>query len=229
MRRSESAPISASAIAITSAAMATGSAWKLPPERISSPWGRPADCRRRRWPRAPARRPRSRSMVEDRAHHLRLAAQGVGVLDPVAVEVRGADAAAGEQRAQARGHLDLARLAAHRLDARIEGRVAPRGGVDRERACDQRRSEDILRREQAREGERGRDLAAVEQREPFLRRELERLQRGAFQAFGCGDELAPLRASPRCLSARRKDERGGRDRRKRRPSPWRGWRDRPPR
>ena len=36
MRRSESAPISAIAIASASAASATGSAWKLPPERISS-------------------------------------------------------------------------------------------------------------------------------------------------------------------------------------------------
>ena len=35
MRRSASEPISASASAMTSAAMATGSAWKLPPESTS--------------------------------------------------------------------------------------------------------------------------------------------------------------------------------------------------
>ena len=44
MRRSESAPISAIASASASAASAMGSAWKLPPERISSAEAR-AGCR----------------------------------------------------------------------------------------------------------------------------------------------------------------------------------------
>ncbi len=50
MRRSDSAPISAIASARLSAAMATGSAWKLPPEITSPHRQRPADYRTPRWP-----------------------------------------------------------------------------------------------------------------------------------------------------------------------------------
>ena len=89
--------------------------------------------------------------VEAGAHHLRLAAQAVRVLHAlVADEMRGADRAAGEQRAERRGDVDLARLAAHRVDARIERRVAALGGVDDQRAGDQRRLEHALGLEQRR-------------------------------------------------------------------------------
>ena len=47
--------------------------------------------------------------------------------------------AAGHQRAQGVGDLDLAAMAAHRLDARIERRVAAVGRIDRQRAGDERR------------------------------------------------------------------------------------------
>ena len=53
MRRWAIEPISATAIAIWSAAKATGSAWKLPPETIALRRGR-AGCRLPRWPRSRA-------------------------------------------------------------------------------------------------------------------------------------------------------------------------------
>ena len=53
--------------------------------------------------------------VERRAHHLRLAAEAVGILHPVAIVVRLAPIALSvEQAAQRRGDVDLARLAARR-------------------------------------------------------------------------------------------------------------------
>ena len=62
--------------------------------------------------------------VEAGAHHLRLAAQAIGVLDALVAEpVRFADGAAGEQRAQRGGDLALAAVAAQRVDARVERRV----------------------------------------------------------------------------------------------------------
>ena len=95
MRRSASAPISASAIARMSAAKAIGSAWKLPPDRTSrdslktSGLSETAFASRSIVPAAKA------DEVEGGAHHLRLAAQRVRVLDAVvAGAVRLADGAA---------------------------------------------------------------------------------------------------------------------------------------
>ena len=63
-------------------------------------------------------------LVEAGAHHLRLAAQAVRILHARAVLVRRADRAAIEQRPVGRGGLRLAAMAAHRMDARVERRVA---------------------------------------------------------------------------------------------------------
>ena len=51
--------------------------------------------------------------VERGAHHLRLAAEAVGVLDPAAAAVAGEDRAAVEQFADLGGDADLAGLAAN--------------------------------------------------------------------------------------------------------------------
>src|SRR5947199_2241285 len=51
------------------------------------------------------------------------------VLDAVAVEMAGADFAAQHQRAERLGGVDLAGVAAHVVDARIERRVAAEDGV----------------------------------------------------------------------------------------------------
>ena len=113
-------------------------------------------------------------LVETGAHDLRLAAQAVRVLDPRAIAMRVADRAAGEQLAKDARNIGLAAMSAQRLNARIEGRVAAETGVDRERAGDERGGESALAGEQAGECERRRDLRPVDQREPFLRPQLER-------------------------------------------------------
>jgi hypothetical protein len=114
-------------------------------------------------------------LVEAGAHDLRLAAQAVRILDPVvALQVRAADLAAREQRAVVAGDVDLPRLAAQVVDARIERAVAAACRVDRERADDERCFEHGLEREQRVQGKRGRDLRSVDERQPFLRGERER-------------------------------------------------------
>ena len=70
------------------------------------------------------------------------------------------------------------------MDARIERRVRAARGVERQRAGRQRRAEQGLRLEQADERVRGRELRAVEQREPFLRPKRERLEARCGERFG---------------------------------------------
>ena len=98
MRRSDSAPISAIASARLSAANATGSAWKLPPERISPVVREDERIVGHRVRFGQQHRRRVPHLVEARAHHLRLAAQAVRILHARAILVRRADRAAGEQR-----------------------------------------------------------------------------------------------------------------------------------
>ena len=76
---------------------------------------------------------RMTELVQAGAHHLRLAAQAVRVLHAVvALEVAQADPAAGEQLAVVLRHVDLAGLAAQRVDARVERAVAAARGVPQE-------------------------------------------------------------------------------------------------
>ena len=63
---------------------------------------------------------RAAQQIEARAHHLRLAAQRVGVLHLLAVQVRGPHPAAPQQRAQLRSHRALPGLAPDRVDALIK-------------------------------------------------------------------------------------------------------------
>jgi hypothetical protein len=110
--------------------------------------------------------------IEHGAHDLRLAAQAIGILHAIIVgEVRRADGAARHQRAQRRGDLDLTAMAAQRVNARVERCVGAFRRVRRERAGDERRPKYIHDREQARQRLRGRELGAVEEREPLLRTE----------------------------------------------------------
>ena len=136
--------------------------------------------------------------IEAGAHHLRLAAQAIGVLHPlVAGDVRGADRAARHQRAQGCRGVDLAAMAAQGMDARVERRVRAARRVGRQRADDQRRAQQRLRLEQADERVGGGELRAVEQREPFLRRRA-RSARGRLRASAsaAGMTRSPTRASP---------------------------------
>ena len=94
IRRSASEPISHRASAIMSAAKATGSAWKLPPDSASSVSAKISGLSETPLASSAsvAAAWRSRSA---RPHHLRLAAQAVGVLHPLVVDAVGhADVAA---------------------------------------------------------------------------------------------------------------------------------------
>ena len=127
VRRSDSEPISQIAMAIMSAAKATGSAWKLPPESTSSlpPRSRedqglsdtPFDSISQRLGGLA-------EQVEDRPHHLRLTPEAVRVLHAsVARQVRGADRRTGHEPPDRFGRLDLAAVAAKAVDAGVERRI----------------------------------------------------------------------------------------------------------
>ena len=129
-------------------------------------------------------------LVEAGAHHLRLAAQAIRVLHAVARQVRGAQRAAGEPRAVAGGHRALAALAAHRVDAVVERRVAALGRVDRHRADRHRHVEHAAHALHGVDRQCGRRLRAVQQREAFFRAELQRLQPGGCERLRGGQALA---------------------------------------
>ena len=133
------------------------------------------------------RRGRLAQEIEAGAHHLRLAAQAIGILHPfVAGQVRGADGASLKQRAQRRGDFDLAGMAPQRMDARIERRVRSARAVGRQRAGRKRRAEQRLGLEQADQRIGGRELRAVEQREPLLGLKRDRLEAGFGERGGGG-------------------------------------------
>ena len=146
VRRSESEPISQSAMARMSAAKATGSAWKLPPEIASSPnedQGIVGD-------RIGLDLERARGIadqVERGAHHLRLAAEAVGILHLVAIGVRLAPIAlpsSRPRRAPATAIWPGWPRAA--LEPRVEGGVGALQRVGRKRAGDERRRRTSARR-----------------------------------------------------------------------------------
>ncbi len=120
--------------------------------------------------------------VEDGAHHLRLAAQTVGVLDAVVADaMRLADGAAGHEPAQGIGAVDLATMPAQRVDARIEGCVGAFGGFGGEHAGDQRGAEQGGGREQRGQRIGGGELRAVEERQAFLGTERQRREATLLQ------------------------------------------------
>ncbi len=115
--------------------------------------------------------------IEAGAHHLRLAAQAIGILHPlVSDQVRSADGASLKKRAQSRGDFDLASMAPERMDARVERRIRAARAIGRERAGRQGGAERSLGHEQARERIGGRELRAVEQRQPLLGLKRDRLK-----------------------------------------------------
>ncbi len=93
--------------------------------------------------------------IEACAHDLRLTAHRVGILNAFAIQMRGANAAAGEQAAQHRSHVHLPGLTAQRLNARIEWRIAALHGIDRHRAARERRGEHVLNLHKPRKRKRG--------------------------------------------------------------------------
>jgi hypothetical protein len=129
VRRSEIEPTSHSAMASMSAAKATGWAWKLPPD---TPRPRRED-ERIVGDRIGFDLQRARGVaheVEAGAHHLRLAAEAVGVLHLAAIGVEAADLAALEQALQQRRDAICPGWPRSFVEARIEGGVGALQRVD---------------------------------------------------------------------------------------------------
>ena len=112
-------------------------------------------------------------LVQAGAHHLRLAAQAVRVLNFVAIKVRLAHRAACEPRAVGGRHIALAALTACGVDAVIKRRVCALGGIDRHRTNCNSGIEHTLQALQGVKGERRRTLRSVEQRQALFRAEHE--------------------------------------------------------
>ena len=81
-------------------------------------------------------------------------------------------------------------MAAQRVDFRMERRRRAHRRIGRQRAGDQRRLRRAVGAEQAGQRQRGRDLRAVDQRQPFLGGEHDRLQPGLGEAVARRHALA---------------------------------------
>ena len=198
MRRSDSAPISAIASARLSAANATGSAWKLPPERISPVVGEHERIVRDRVRFGQRARGRVAHLVEARAHHLRLAAQAVRILHARAVHVRRADrAAVRAARGRSRAASIWPRWPRTAWMRASNGVSLPRHASTVSAPATNAAASARSRGEQAGERERRRHLRAVEQREPFLRRERRPAQGRARASASRAGIDAAVDAAPR--------------------------------
>ncbi|MCY1353954.1 hypothetical protein D9M69_403080 [compost metagenome] len=125
------------------------------------------------------------------AHDLRLATQGVRVLDLVALRVGLGDLAAGcEQVAVGGSGVDLAALATGGVDARIERRTGTQHGFDAQAAADGGGGEQVFGLEQTTQGVGSGHLGAVEQGQALLGGQGHRLQAGDGQGFGGRQPLA---------------------------------------
>ena len=102
--------------------------------------------------------------------------------------VRGDDVAAVEQGADAGRDLDLPGLAAQPMDAVVERGAAALQGVDRHCPGNDRGVEHALAEEQGVKRDRGRGLGAVDQRQPFLGREHERIAAESRKRGGGGHD-----------------------------------------
>ena len=169
------------------------------------------------------RRQRRRGLaqeVEAGAHHLRLAAQAIGVLDALVVHaMRSPDGAARHERPERRGGLDLARMPPQALDALVEGPVRAPRRIGGERARDEGRLPGALGLEQGGERQRRRDLGAVEEGEALLRAERQRPRARWRRGPRPPADGARRRRPPPRPSGRPRGGPTARGRRRRRPSP----------
>ena len=121
-------------MAIMSAAKATGWAWKLPPEIARPRPERRSGCRSPRRPRWSACA-RLLEQVERGAHHLRLAAEAVGVLDLAAASHGCEDLAAVEQPGSRRRRGSVRAGRAARETRGSNGFAAALERIDRQRSA----------------------------------------------------------------------------------------------
>ena len=185
MRRSAIAPTSAMATAIASAASATGSAWKLPPETIapSSPGPRrrrPAGCRSPHWPRAPAP---ARRGASGRGRRPPPAAGSAGSTGPARGRRRRGASGGSRCRRAGRGSTAATSICPGWPRSAwmrgSNGPSLPRAASTVSAPTTSAASSTGSKREQRVQRQRGRDLGAVDQRQAFLGREHQRRDAGA--------------------------------------------------
>ena len=219
-RRSAMAPISAMASAIMSAANATGSAWKLPPDRTSRCSANSSGLSLTALASIIRVARGGGEKVAGGTHDLGLAAEGIGILHlVVADEMRGADRAPGEEPAIGGSEAHLAGMRPQRVNARVERCVGALDGVGRQRSGDHRRMHHPLGADQGGKRDGGRDLGAVQERQPLFRPKLHRRDAGPRQrrrrrSCACRRPAPRPRRSPPAT-----DGRAARGRRRPQPSP----------
>ncbi len=117
------------------------------------------------------------------AHDLRLATQGVRVLDLLAVLVRVGDfAALAQQIAISGSRVDLAFLATGRVNAGVERRARTQYRFNGQAAQSQGTGEQVLTFEQTAQSERRGHLRAVEQRQAFFAARVSGVRPATFSA-----------------------------------------------
>ena len=105
-----------------------------------------------------------RDEIVDRAHHLGLATQAVGVLHLVViVPMRLANLAASQQLPIQAGRVNLSWLSTHLMDTRIKRRITAFGGVHTQGSGQNRIAEQGLGAEQAMQCQGRRHLRAIDQ------------------------------------------------------------------
>ena len=127
--------------------------------------------------------------IEDGAHHLRLAAETIGVLDAVALRMGLADFTTRQEAPEAFCDSDLARLPPGFVDPRVERDVGALERIERQCAADQGGAEHPFCGEQYVERDRGRRLGAVDQGEPFFRAQDERFEAEPAQGVSGGQSF----------------------------------------
>ena len=183
-------------MAMVSAAKATGWAWKLPPEIAVSSSGNTIGLS----VTAPASMVRVRAafieQVERGAHHLRLAAEAVRVLDLAAAGVAGDDLLPSSSSRNAAATRIWPGCPRTSLMRGSNGLTLALERIDRQSAGGDCGSEHALAREQSVERNRGRGLGAVDQRQAFLRAQLQRLHAQLLQrCFGRQDVAGDVDAA----------------------------------
>ena len=122
--------------------------------------------------------------IADGAVHLRDATERVRVLDLVGGAVMGLlQTAVAQEVAHLGRDGDLPGMRSRQLVGRGEGDVRAEQCLDRLRGRDARGADQAIRVGQEQRGERAHHLGPVEQREPFLRLQLQRLQPGGGQGL----------------------------------------------
>jgi len=122
--------------------------------------------------------------VEDGSHDLWLATQGVRVLDSLAVFVKLLKLTFAEKTPCGSSDFDLTPVASRPMDSRVERDSAREQGVDAEHSCAQRRRKGTLGAKECLQGQSGRDLGSVQEREALLRAQFDRRASDATPSLG---------------------------------------------